>query len=155
MIKPPQVLLVATALLGCATQEQKSAAVDDWGDCVRSAVERVDDGKTDPMSVADGISAMCAAFYDKVRASQIKVRQSSGAQKGQDANLKEGELRMIVSAILDHRAKREINKRLTRPNGRFQGTAHASTDPACACSRGGRAYGNADAGVSRYGDNHP
>src|SRR6516225_6727915 len=82
MIKPPQVLLVAAALLGCATQEQKSAAVDDWGDCVRSAVERVDDGKTDPMSVADGISAMCAAFYDKVRQSQIKVRQYSGTHKG-------------------------------------------------------------------------
>jgi hypothetical protein len=109
MIKPPQVLLVATALLGCATQEQKSAAVDDWGDCVRSAVEQVDDGKTDPMSVADGISAMCAAFYDKVRQSQIKVRQSSGARKDQEsttATLKEGELRMIVSAILDHRTQK-------------------------------------------------
>jgi hypothetical protein len=44
---------------------------------------------------------MCAAFYDKVRQSQIKVRQSSGAQKDQEsmsANVKEGELRMIVSA---------------------------------------------------------
>ena len=114
MIKPPQVLLVAAALLGCATQEQKSAAVDDWGDCVRSAVERVDDGKTDPMSVADGISAMCAAFYDKVRQSQIKVRQSSGTQKGQDANLKEGELRMIVSAILDHRAQARDQQKASR-----------------------------------------
>jgi hypothetical protein len=85
MIKPPQVLLVATALLGCATQEQKSAAVDAWGDCVRSAVEQVDDGKSDPMNVAAGISAMCAAFYDKVRQSQIKVRQSSGAQKDQES----------------------------------------------------------------------
>ena len=114
MIKPPQVLLVAAALLGCATQEQKDAAVDDWGDCVRSAVERVDDGKTDPMSVADGISAMCAAFYDKVRQSQIKVRQSSGIQKGQDANLKEGELRMIVSAILDHRAQARDQQKASR-----------------------------------------
>ena len=114
MIKPPQVLLVATALLGCVTQEQKSAAVDDWGDCVRSAVERVDDGKTDPMSVADGISAMCAAFYDKVRQSQIKVRKSSGTQKGQDANLKEGELRMIVSAILDHRAQARDQQKVSR-----------------------------------------
>ena len=109
MIKPPQVLLVATALFGCATQEQKSATVDDWGDCVRSAVERVDDGKSDPMNAAAGISAMCAAFYNKVRQSQIKVRQFSGTQKGQestDANLKEGDLRMIVSAILDHRAQK-------------------------------------------------
>jgi hypothetical protein len=109
MIKPPQILLVATALLGCATQEQKSAGVDDWGDCVRSAVERVDDGKTDPKSVADGISAMCAAFYDKVRESQIKARQSSGTQKDQESmstTLKEGELRMIVSAILDHRTQK-------------------------------------------------
>ena len=114
MIKPPQVLLVAAALLGCVTQEQKSAAVDDWGDCVRSAVERVDDGKTDPMSVADGISAMCAKFYDKVRQSQIKVRQSSGTQKGQDANLKEGELRMSVSAILDHRAQARDQQKASR-----------------------------------------
>ena len=102
MIKPPQVLLAATALLGCATQEQKSAPVDAWGDCVRSAVEQVDDGKSDPMNVAAGISTMCAAFYDK-------VRQSSGAQKDQEsmsANVKEGELRMIVSAILDHRTQK-------------------------------------------------
>ena len=51
---------------------------------------------------------MCAAFYDKVRQSQIKVRQSSGAQKDQEsmsANVKEGELRMIVSAIFDHRSR--------------------------------------------------
>ena len=114
MIKPPQVLLAATALLGCATQEQKSAPVDAWGDCVRSAVEQVDDGKSDPMNVAAGISAMCAAFYDKVRQSQIKVRQSSGTQKGQDANLKEGELRMIVSAILDHRAQARDQQKASR-----------------------------------------
>ena len=91
--------------------------MDDWGDCVRSAVERVDDGKTDPMSVADGISAMCAAFYGKVRQSQIKVRQSSGTQKGQEsttANLKEGELRMIVSAILDHRAQARDQQKASR-----------------------------------------
>jgi hypothetical protein len=109
MIEPQQVLLVATALLGCATQEQKSAPVDAWGDCVKSAVEQVDDGKSDPMNVAAGISTMCAAFYDKVRQSQIKVRQSSGTQKGEEstsASLKEGELRMIVSAILDHRVQK-------------------------------------------------
>ena len=109
MIKPPKVSLVAMALLGCATQEQKSAPVDAWGDCVRSAVEQVDDGKSDPMNVAAGISATCAAFYDKVRQSQVKVRQSSGAQKDQDsmsANVKEGELRMIVSAIIDHRTQK-------------------------------------------------
>jgi hypothetical protein len=117
MIKAPQVLLVAIALLGCATQEQKSAAVDAWGDCVRSAVEQVDDGKSDPMSVAAGISAMCAAFYDKVRQSQIKVRQFSETQKGHEsmsANLKEGELRMIVSAILDHRAQTRDQQKASR-----------------------------------------
>src|SRR6516164_317037 len=115
MIKLPQpVLLVALALVGCATQEQKSAVVDAWGDCVRSAVQRVDDGKSDPMNVAAGISTMCAEFYDKVRASQIKVRQSSGTQKGQDANLKEGELRMIVSAILDHRAQARDQQKASR-----------------------------------------
>jgi hypothetical protein len=58
------------------------------------------------MNVAAGISAMCAAFNDKVRQSQIKVREASGTQKDQDANLKEGELRMIVSAILDHRTQK-------------------------------------------------
>jgi len=57
---------------------------------------------------------MCAAFYDKVRQSQIKVRQSSGTQKGQDANLKEGELRMIVSAILDHRAQARDQQKASR-----------------------------------------
>jgi hypothetical protein len=104
-IKLPKVSLVAMALLGCATQEQKSAPVDAWGDCVRWAVEQVDDGKSDPMNVAAGISAMCAAFSDKVHQSHIKVRQSREAQKDQEsmsANVKEGELRMIASAILDH-----------------------------------------------------
>ena len=61
------------------------------------------------MNVAAGISTMCAEFYDKVHQSQIKVRQSSGAQKDQEsmsANVKEGELRMIVSAILEHRTQK-------------------------------------------------
>ena len=34
LIKPPQVLLVATALFGCATQDQDSTAPAAWSDCV-------------------------------------------------------------------------------------------------------------------------
>ena len=52
MIKPPQVLLAATALFGCATQDQDSTATVAWGDCVMHQLERVDDGKADPMSLA-------------------------------------------------------------------------------------------------------
>jgi hypothetical protein len=94
--------LAATTLLGCAAE---GAAVDAWRDCVMSAIERVDDGKFDPMSVAYGISPMCSTFYDKVRQSQMSGMITQKGQESMSATLKENELRMIVSAILAHRAQ--------------------------------------------------
>jgi hypothetical protein len=110
MIKP-QVLSVAMALLGCATEDQKVTPVDAWHDCVMSAVERVDDGNTDPMSVASVISPMCATAYDKFRKLQMTAMPTRQGQESMSATLKEGELRMIVSTIVAHRARSKANQK--------------------------------------------
>jgi hypothetical protein len=114
MIKPLQAVLVATALAGCATEDQNIAPVDAWRDCVMSTVKRVDDRQTNPMSEASAISPMCAAVYDKFRQSRMSAMPTRQAQESMSATLKEGESRMIVSAIVAHRARQRNQQKASR-----------------------------------------
>jgi hypothetical protein len=53
-------LLLLLACNGCASPAERQAALkvgmDAWSDCVMRAVSRLDDGKSDPMSIAYGVA---------------------------------------------------------------------------------------------------
>jgi hypothetical protein len=85
---------------------EREAAEDAYNDCVLLSVGRLDDGKSDPVSVAHKVQPTCAALYEKL--TQIVVNRAT-TQKGQDdarRMYKDGEINAIVSAVLIYRSRK-------------------------------------------------
>ena len=100
-------ITTALALAGCATAADKDDARKAWGDCVMSAVARLDDGKTDPVSVAYGVAPQCAVQYDRLSQMMVRENITDAGQANMRQLMKDGEVKMITSAILTYRASRK------------------------------------------------
>jgi hypothetical protein len=86
---------------------EKEAAEDAYNDCVLRSVARLDDGKSDPVSIAHGVQPTCAVLYEKL--TQTVVSRAT-TQKGKDdarAMYKDGEIRAITNAVLFHRSRKQ------------------------------------------------
>jgi len=70
------------------------------------AVVRLDDGKTDAVSLAYGIQPQCAAYYQQVLNEQVAQMITENAQIAQRQFVSGQELKLITSEILAQRAKR-------------------------------------------------
>ena len=61
MIRGTLTLLGVALLSACSTSvpvsTEETAASKEWGDCVMAAVKRLDDGHSDPMSIAYGVAS--------------------------------------------------------------------------------------------------
>jgi hypothetical protein len=100
------VLLASLLLSGCVTSaEETKSLMDVWGDCVMGAVIRMDDGKTDPVSLAYGIAPQCATQYQRFTESELSNYITENGQRAQRQLWKEKEVQMITSAVLIHRSK--------------------------------------------------
>lgn len=96
---------VAISLLtGCASREQQTAALDAWRDCIRTAVKRYDDGRTDPVSLAYGIAPNCASLYNEFGSTMMSGMITDKGQDAMRERVRASELRMITNAILENRA---------------------------------------------------
>ena len=99
----PSLLLLLLA--GCAThQAEQKANLDAWSDCVMHAVARLDDGKSDPIGVANGIAPQCAALYQQFTEAMVSDNITERGQAAMRDRTRDGELRLITSAILTYRA---------------------------------------------------
>ena len=100
---------LAIVLTGCApapwaTDSEKAAAEHPWLDCVLQAIARLDDGKSDPVSIAYGIEPSCAVLYQKVIQTNLKsLRTDAGLRYGQRL-YNDMELQTIAAGILTYRA---------------------------------------------------
>jgi hypothetical protein len=84
----------------------KEASESVYNDCVLRSVARLDDGKSDPVSVAYLVQPTCAALYEKL--TQTVVSRIT-TQKGKDdarAMYKDGEIRAITNAIYIYRSSK-------------------------------------------------
>lgn len=95
---------VALFLAGCASQAEKTAARDAWGDCVRDAVQRLDDGHTDPVSLAVGIGPQCALQYGRLTDAMTSGYITAAGQANMRIEMRANEIRLITAAIIAHRA---------------------------------------------------
>jgi hypothetical protein len=96
----------ALALAGCAASQEKiESARTAWGDCVKREVARVDDGKTDPFSIAYGVAPMCGKLYQELTADVVSQNVTEDGQGNMRRQMSANELRLITSAVLAHRAK--------------------------------------------------
>lgn len=99
-------VLGAIFLTGCITTGNKDAAREAWGDCVLHAVQRLDDGRTDPVSIAAGVSPKCAVEYARLSEAMISENFTERGQANMRNLMRDGEIKLITSAVLTHRAAR-------------------------------------------------
>lgn len=95
---------LSVLLAGCAA-DRSPALMDAYGDCVMATVIRMDDGKTDPVSLAYGIAPQCAVQYGQLTDAQVGQMLTENSQNAQRRLMRDQELRLITSAILIHRSK--------------------------------------------------
>ena len=81
-----------------------AAALDAWSDCVLRAVAQLDDGKTDPLSIAHGVAPRCAALYADATQSAVQGMITEKGQAHTRLLYKDNELRLITNAVLTSRA---------------------------------------------------
>lgn len=92
-------------LAGCITNEtNKDAARQAYSACTMAAVARLDDGRSDPASVAMGVAGACAGQYamlsDTMQGDMITVRGQNAMRDQMQSN----ELRLATAAVLTYRA---------------------------------------------------
>lgn len=99
-------LLLATLLAGCAGPDRSGELLDTWHACIVSAVNQLDDGKTDPMSVAYGVQPRCAGYYQQVVQAQVAQMLTENSQIAQRQFVQSQELKLITNQVLSHRTNR-------------------------------------------------
>jgi hypothetical protein len=78
--------------------------LDAWSDCIMHAIARLDDGKSDPTSVAYGLAPQCAALYQQFTEAMVRDNITERSQAAMRDRARSEELRLITSAILTYRA---------------------------------------------------
>lgn len=108
--------LPATGLLliltGCmaddaAQKASEKAATDAYAECTMTAVRRLDDGRSDPASIAMGVAGACNGFY---QAMTIQMQQKATTEVGQRYvrdEARANELRLATAAVLTYRASKK------------------------------------------------
>src|SRR5579862_1875341 len=88
----------AALLSACATASTKDdpakKALELWGDCVMKAISQMDDGKTDPLSLAYGISPRCGVQYNDYTQIMINENWTEGGQNAARQLAKDDELKL-------------------------------------------------------------
>ena len=99
-------------LVGCVTaNEPELAAVRSaWGDCVATAVRRLDDGKSDPLSIAVGVSPQCAVQYEALTEMMLAPYTTEEGRENIRQGMKDNEIKLITSAILIFRSSHQTNQ---------------------------------------------
>lgn len=103
---PIIVLLTLTACASYSSDAEIAAARQPWLDCVRGAIERLDDGKSDPLSIAYGIAPTCAVPSAELNRVRLKGYVSDCGGACGPAALKEQELQLITASVLSYRSFR-------------------------------------------------
>lgn len=102
-------ILFSTALLAaCATAQQQDSARAAWGTCIAREVDRLDDGKTDPVSIAYGVAPQCAALYNELTQAAVRQYYTEAGQANMRAEMRNGELRLVTAAVVTRRAARRL-----------------------------------------------
>jgi hypothetical protein len=115
MIRAATVLAAGLIVAACSSIDydppdvaiaEKEAAQDAYNDCVLDSVARLDDGKSDPASIASGVQPTCAVLYEKL--TQTVVSRAATPKGKDDARrmYKDGEIRAITNAILVYRSRK-------------------------------------------------
>lgn len=102
--------IAVVLLAGCASEAERrdasAAASSAWSDCIMRAVMRLDDGKTDPASMAFGITPQCATEYNRLTEAMMSGMTTERSQAFMRQKMATDEVRLATTAILTYRAAR-------------------------------------------------
>jgi hypothetical protein len=90
------------------TPQETDAAKNAYTKCLIDNIARVDDGHSDPQTIAARIQPACAVQYDAVI--QIAVYQCCTTENSKittQQNMKSEELKLITGAVLHYRAAKQ------------------------------------------------
>ena len=95
----------ALLLAGCIADENaKNAASQAYGVCTTGAVKRLDDGRSDPASVAMGVAGACAGQYAQLSIEMQRGMITDNGQAYMREQMRSNELRLATEAVLTYRA---------------------------------------------------
>jgi hypothetical protein len=97
-------IAIGFLLAGCATQAEITSFRESYGDCVMDAVRRLDDGKTDPVSMAYGIAPRCAVQYAQLSQAMVSQNITERGQAAAQQRMRDNEIKLVTSAIVIFRA---------------------------------------------------
>lgn len=102
------VALCALTLSGCATatSDEKSAFTAAYIACLRATANRLDDGRSDPTSVAIATRAPCAAQEREMTDAYTPVIYQRDIQERADARMSANNAQLAVTIVMEERRKR-------------------------------------------------
>lgn len=119
-------MLLLASCVRYATDAEMAAARAPWVACVDSAVDRLDDGKADPATLAHGIELSCAALYAKVIEANLTGFQTQEGRAYLRRQLEDAAEPAVAASILAHRASRPPPPSAAAPaTGSFKDAAAA------------------------------
>jgi hypothetical protein len=109
--KVSAVAVAAIALCGCVADETtqqgvRRAAQDAYWDCVVAAVKRLDNGDSDPASIAVGVAGACSGQYARLASTAVDEMSTKKGQLDVREQMRSEELRLATTAVLTYRASK-------------------------------------------------
>jgi hypothetical protein len=115
MIRAATVLAAGLIVAACSSIDydppdvaiaEKEAAQDAHNDCVLGSVARLDDGKSDPVSIASEVQPTCAVLYEKLTQTVVNRAKTQKSKDDVRRMYKDGEMRAITNAIFVYRSRK-------------------------------------------------
>jgi len=104
-------LLAACTTTNSPTPQENDAAKAAYTKCLIDNIARVDDGHSDPQSIATSVQPACAVQYNALI--QIVVNQCCTTEDSKNSTqqkMKSEELKVITGAVLHYRAAKRGDK---------------------------------------------
>lgn len=106
--------MLALGLAGCiadpaAHQAAKTAATEAYAACTMDAVRRLDDGRSDPASIAMGVAGACTGQYGALTNVMVDEMSTENSQAFMRNKMRGDELRTATAAVLTYRAAKRSN----------------------------------------------
>jgi hypothetical protein len=106
-------VLLLTTLPGCKTDDvvyesSQNAAETAYATCAMDAAGRLDDGISDPASIAMGVAGACSGQYARLAQAMAEPMRTEKGHAYVRDQMRTEELRLATTAVLTYRnAKRE------------------------------------------------
>ena len=78
-----------------------------YTDCIFRALPQMDDGKSDPLSIAVGVAPRCAPEWNALSQLMIDTMTTEKSQDYMRAQMQSHEIQLATSAVLAYRASKQ------------------------------------------------